>query len=346
NIINYNGKNNNKNYDVNVSIYEKDRYINNLRIMEKKQSEELVTMYNANQNNLKKNDLRKNIQSRVKSSNIENKSKSNIISAKYTNVRIDKNKYNTFNNMDDKTIMFNIIGSTASTPTSATTTITTAATSGNVKLKYKDEMINNVEYMNNSLYKSTSYKDSNYIITKMEAGYKELKYTGKYAREPIQDSNVEDKKKNKIKNFLEKIKHRKNNEENLIKKEHRNYEQEQKKDKLKMKFIDILHTGTLGNFFHRSKSNYAKSLSPQRKRDNSFNSVSSSNDVYKISLDYSKKSKIMNTLHHYESNNTPFQFSIKDEAKYYNRQELKREIYYNSNEESKVKNNLVYDSLS
>ncbi|SCO67327.1 calcium-dependent protein kinase 6, putative [Plasmodium vivax] len=198
---------------------------------------------------------------------------------------------------EDKLIKFNIGGH--------------AMGNGRSKSIYKDERINAFDHMIHSSHQSAHAGADDYFLATgdEEAGEGEEAEEeaeeaaasaaasstancadgrwGQPSREETQkaqDPQGEEKKKHNIKSFLDKIKHRKNNED-LLKREQSKYdhaERSEKKDKFKMKFTDILHARTLGNFFHRNKSVAAKSLSPQRERDASAELCVKSNGVEKF----------------------------------------------------------------
>ncbi|SBS83625.1 calcium-dependent protein kinase 6 (CDPK6) [Plasmodium ovale curtisi] len=315
------GSGKNKNYVEKILNCKRNNEMENLKNMERGENGEFMKIY-INENRYKKNGLIENIELDVKSGNIKNKFQRNTVNMGNANLSVDKYRCNNALKVNDRIIKFKLAGS--------------CSNNEHKNVKYKEEMVNAIEYMNNNASKRNTYEDSNYCIfnRRGEIGHKDIKVSV----ETVRDINVEDKKKNNIKSFLDKIKHRKNNEY-ILKKEHSEYEESQKKgkkDKVKMKLTDILHTGTFGQFFHRSKSNLAKSLSPRRKRDNSFDEVLNSHNLEEFNLNDYKHSDINYYAYHHE--NTILQKPIVDERRDINIKELGKRLDYNSSGDSVIEN--------
>ncbi|KJP87667.1 CAMK/CDPK protein kinase [Plasmodium fragile] len=244
---------------------------------------------NVRESNLKKSTTSYGRQYNMQRSTMEGKlSLRNALNIGNPNLSKDKYKFNLPNVEEDKLIKFNIgthkINNSRSKPMD------------------KDERISAFDYMLHSSNRSVHAGTNDFFLKRggREEGAEEdckdshLGQAGQIhqplreetqKREKMQkDPQGEEKKKHNIKNFLDKIKHRKNNED-MLKREQSKYdhvERSEKKDKFKMKFTDILHARTLGNFFHRNKSIAAKSLSPQRERDASVEPSIKSNGVEKF----------------------------------------------------------------
>ncbi|SCM22093.1 calcium-dependent protein kinase 6, putative [Plasmodium chabaudi chabaudi] len=208
------------------------------------------------------------------------------------------------------------------------------------KIRSKDEIKNYSEYTNKYLAGNIYEKDDSYILKRKELGRNELKV----ADNAILNINPDDKKKKHIKTFLDKIKYRKNSEA-FLKNERDKYAEIQetnKKDKVKMKFADILHTKNLSNFFHRGKNSIAKSLSPNNtnKRNISFN-----NEAFNLNI-LEKKDKNLGYKQYdikccpYDHENTSFHPSVREETKYYENKESRKRLDYNCDEDNYIENNI------
>ncbi|ETB57755.1 CAMK/CDPK protein kinase [Plasmodium yoelii 17X] len=207
------------------------------------------------------------------------------------------------------------------------------------KLRYKDEINDYSEYANKCLEGNIYDEDDSYILKRKELGHKELKVIDN----PILNINHDDKKKTNIKSFLDKIKYRKNNEL-FLKNEHEKYadiQETNKKDKIKMKFADILHTKNFSNFFHRGKSSIAKSLSPNNNKKNAnFN-----NEAFNLNI-LEKKDKNSDYKQYnikcfpYDHENTSFHPSVREETKYYENKESRKRLDYNCDEDNYIENSI------
>ncbi|ANQ08189.1 Calcium-dependent protein kinase 3 [Plasmodium coatneyi] len=254
--------------------------------LEKTKNKKSVNI-NVSENNLKKSSTPYGRQYNIQRSAMEGKSSlRNALNIGNPNLSKDKYKFN-LPNGEDKLIKFNIGAYTINNNRS--------------KPIHKEERISAFDYMLHSSNLSVHAGTNDYFLKRgaaEQAEQIENDYTDSHfsqagqilqpLREETQkaqkDPHGEEKKKHNIKSFLDKIKHRKNNED-MLKREHSKYdhaERSDKKDKFKMKFTDILHGRTLGNFFHRNKSSAAKSLSPQRERDASVEPCIQSNGVEKF----------------------------------------------------------------
>ncbi|CZT98890.1 calcium-dependent protein kinase 6 [Plasmodium falciparum NF54] len=203
----------------------------------------------------------------------------------------------------------------------------------NNKLIYNQgDTLNSIEHTNN-ISKYTTVDYSNDILKTGKETYKEL--TKRKNEEICELLNSEDKKKHNIKHFLDKMKSKKHIED-FFKKEDKICERSEKKEKLKIKFTDILHAGAFGHFFHRNKNGLSRSfVSSDVKRNNSFNSINKINK--KDQLKY-------NTLEKYETKIGAFDESKlgnvrNDKTVSYNQIECKNSINYNSKTELNIDKN-------
>ncbi|EUD65415.1 CAMK/CDPK protein kinase [Plasmodium inui San Antonio 1] len=255
---------------------------------EKTENKKYVNI-NVRESNLKKSSMSYGRKYNMRKSAMEGRSSlRNALNIGKPNLSKDKYKFN-LPNGEDKLIKFNIGAHTIS------------KSNNNSRSIHRDERITAFDYMLHSSNQSVHAGTNDYFLKR---GGKEEEVAEDEAEEDCTDSHFgqagkilqplreetqkdphgEEKKKHNIKSFLDKIKHRKNNED-MLKREHSKYdhaERSDKKDKFKMKFTDILHGRTLGNFFHRNKSSAAKSLSPQRERDSSVEPCIKSNGVEKF----------------------------------------------------------------
>ncbi|GAW80996.1 calcium-dependent protein kinase 6 [Plasmodium gonderi] len=305
----------------------------NIKNKEQMQNKNFVKI-NLNEINLKKTYIPCNKQHNIQRNGMEIKSPiRNTLNIGKPNLSINKYNFNTLNR-EDNLIKFNINANIRSSDN---------------KPNGKEERISEFEYMPTSLRQNVYEGRGNYFLEKREAKRKEdlnfgeVEYKDHPFREEIEkkDINTEEKKKKNIKNFLDKIKRRKSNED-FLKRECSKYENSEKidkKDKFKMKFTDILYTRTLGNFFSRNKNNIAKSLSPQRERDSSIDSsVTSSNTKKFDPNNYRKQHQKHDQFHdhnsHHGKNRTLLHmYAIKEELKYYKTGNSEKRLDNISNEE-------------
>ncbi|CRG96276.1 calcium-dependent protein kinase 6, putative [Plasmodium gallinaceum] len=308
----------NKNYEFKVMNYEKEYKEDNFKNKEKKNHESLKILISENNN---KDDLTKHAISNMKKIDISNKTKNDILI--FENSKFNYNKKNYPNmNKNDKIIKNNNSDN---------------AIYEKLNCRQK-EIINNIENIGSLLNESALEDNSNPIFYKKNNGFKEFRFNG----EIIQEINVEDKKKNNIKNFLYKMKNKKNSDD-VSKKEDKKYEFLQKKDKLKIKFTDILYAGTLGQFFHRSKNNFVNCSSPQFKGDNTFEPSNNLNNLDKFNFNDYKTSITKDTY----AENIALKSKKDNEKENNNKREMETKLDNNFNEKTNVEQhiccNLVND---